>query len=549
MQRKNLICCFCLVLFTFSAGAQFNSNTWYFGEGAAIQFDEQGQVNNLSDGQILYNEGLSAITDCSNNLLLYSNSENVYNASHQIIKNGDALLGSHSSTQGALLVPLPNSCNQFYLFTLDDKENSFQDGLRYSIIDMNANAGQGEVISKNNLLYTQSTEKMCATHHANGTDIWIITHEYQTNNFRAYLLTESGIMPNPIVSSVGPVISRIFNGIGQMKASVNGDRLAYVNLRSGAALFDFDKTTGTVSNHISLDMSSSYGVEFSPDGSKLYTTFHALDYLNAPGAVYQFDLNAGSTAAINQSKTWIGSNPPLTDMRGLQLAPDGKIYVARSLGKHLGVIEHPNMLGLASSYVDSGFSLNNKICLWSLPSFVSSMIFTNPIINQPDFSFETDCVGKESRFQNESIGDHLTYEWDMGDGTQYQSKDVSHTYTQEGSYLVRLRTYKKCCFEERTQNIVIKRCPNKYFIPNSFSPNGDGKNDEWRIVGTTIKKIQMFIFNRWGQQIYNSNSLQFGWDGKLGGDPQPIGTYAFYTHIEFNDGEEKDLNGYIHLIR
>ena len=548
MYLKYSIGLLLLILWTLPTKAQFSSNVWYFGEGAAIKFDN-GQLQNLNDGQILYNEGLSAIADCRNNLLLYSNSENVYNAQHQIIKNGANLMGSHSTTQGALLMPQPKSCNLFYLFTLDDKENDYRDGLRYSVIDMDANAGQGEVISKNNLLYAKSTEKMCATHHANGTDIWIITHEYQSNNFRAYLLTENGINTTPVISSTGPTISRKFNAIGQMKASVDGSRLAYVNLQTGTAVFDFDNATGSVSNPINLHSYSSYGVEFSPDGSKLYTTLHAINYLNTSGAIYQYDLNAGNEMAISQSKTYLGSNPPRTDMRALQLAPDGKIYVARSLGRHLGVIENPNALGIASNYIDSGFSLNNKICLWSLPSFVSSMIFTTPIVNEADFTFTIDCAGKENNFQNVSVGNDLSYEWDMGDGTLYQSEHVQHTYLRAGTYTVTLRTYKKCCYEEKVQTIRIAACPNKFFVPNAFSPNGDGKNDEWRIAGGTIKKMDVFVYNRWGQQIYSSNSLQFGWNGKLAGTTQPIGTYAYYAQVEFTDGEKKDLNGFIHLVR
>lgn len=545
---RTLFLCYLILLAPLLGICQFQSNNWYFGEKAALHFDKNQPIN-LNDGQILYNEGLSSISDCKGDLIFYSTGENIYNAQHQVIKNGAGIMGSHSTTQGALITPLPNSCHQFYLFTLDDKENNYNDGLRYSIIDMNGDNGKGEVLSKNNLLYTKSTEKMCATHHANGKDFWIISHEYNSNNFYAYLLTENGLNPTPIISSIGPSISTNLNAIGQMKVDVNGSKIAYVNLRTGAGLFDFENTTGQVSNYIKIQNNSGYGVEFSPDGSKLYTTVHVQDYLNSSGSIYQFDILAGSQTDINQSKTWVGSNIRRTDMRGLQLAPDGKIYVARSLGKHLGVIENPNANGLLCNYIDSGFSLNNNICLWSFPNFVSSMVLAKEIINEPNFSYETKCAGKETTFQDLSVGDNLVYEWHMGDGTTYSSKNPTHIFNQKGVYNVRLRTYKKCCFEEVTQTIKIESCLNKYFIPNSFSPNNDGKNDTWKIIGKTIEKIEVRIFNRWGQQIFYSNTPFQSWDGKFAGVDQPIGAYAFTAKFTFEDQEEKRIGGTITLLR
>lgn len=537
-----------IFLHSFLSSAQFQTNTWLFGEQAAIRFNGN-QVSNLSNGPILYNEGLSSISDCRGNLIMYSNSENLYNSNHTIIKNGDGLMGSHSTTQGALIVPLPQSCNRFYLFTLDDKENDFNDGLRYNIIDMSANDGNGEVISKNNLLYTRSTEKMCATHHTNGEDIWIITHEYTTNNFYAYLLTKNGIDPNPIISSVGPDFTFKLNSIGQMKASIDGKKIAFVNMHTGAGLLDFDNSTGQISNYVQINQNGGYGVEFSPDGTKLYTSFHAFDYLNSSGALYQFDLTSGNETIINQSKTFIGKNAVGTDMRGLQLGPDGKIYVARSLGKHLGVIHDPNTLGISCNYIDSGFSLNNKICLWTFPSFVSSMIFTEPMTNHPDFSFELECAGMEINFTNLSQGNDLEYEWSFGDGNTSTLKNPSHAYATKGKYNIILRTTKKCCTEEVRKTILIPPCPDHFFIPTAFSPNGDGLNDTWRIMGNTITSIRLCIYNRWGQMVFNTSSLLASWDGTFFGEKQATGTYSFTAELEFQSGEKKNKHGMITLLR
>ena len=165
-----------------------------------------------------------------------------------------------------------------------------------------------------------------------------------------------------------------------------------------------------------------------------------------------------------------------------------------------------------------------------------------------DFDKKQGCVPLTVNFSSKTERASL-FEWDMGDGTKYQSEDVQHVYQQTGEYIVRLRTYKKCCYEEKTHTVSVAKCPNPFFAPNAFSPNNDGNNDEWKIVGTTIKEVSIVIYNRWGQRVYQGNSLQFGWDGKILGKPQPLGAYAFHANIEFIDGEKKELSGMINLVR
>jgi gliding motility-associated-like protein len=86
------------------------------------------------------------------------------------------------------------------------------------------------------------------------------------------------------------------------------------------------------------------------------------------------------------------------------------------------------------------------------------------------------------------------------------------------------------------------------FIPNGFSPNGDGKNDVWFIKGLP-KDTKVTIFNRWGNKVYQKDGYDNTWDGRpnvsgtLGTDKLSQGTY--YYIIEFNDGKTQNANGFV----
>lgn len=88
------------------------------------------------------------------------------------------------------------------------------------------------------------------------------------------------------------------------------------------------------------------------------------------------------------------------------------------------------------------------------------------------------------------------------------------------------------------------------FVPSAFSPNGDGKNDVFRIANITFQKIVEFrVFNRWGQEIYSGAGNNVSWDGTWKGTPQDMGTYSYIIRVASPDGEVETYKGDITLIR
>jgi gliding motility-associated-like protein len=89
------------------------------------------------------------------------------------------------------------------------------------------------------------------------------------------------------------------------------------------------------------------------------------------------------------------------------------------------------------------------------------------------------------------------------------------------------------------------------FIPNAFTPNGDGKNDIWRIVTATgIELKQLVVYDRWGNKVWSASDITQGWDGTYGGKLQDLNTfYYLFSYRCVNDGQDYLKKGDVILMR
>jgi gliding motility-associated-like protein len=87
------------------------------------------------------------------------------------------------------------------------------------------------------------------------------------------------------------------------------------------------------------------------------------------------------------------------------------------------------------------------------------------------------------------------------------------------------------------------------FVPNTFSPNGDGHNDVLKVYSNFIAAIDMRIFNQWGQQIFSSTDPARGWDGTSKGRMQPVGVYVYVIKVTMQNGTVTTEKGIVNLIR
>lgn len=134
-----------------------------------------------------------------------------------------------------------------------------------------------------------------------------------------------------------------------------------------------------------------------------------------------------------------------------------------------------------------------------------------------------------------------TYQWQDG------SVDSVFQVRRPGKYSV---TATNLC-GTYSNSIIVKEGFCQLIVPNSFTPNGDGKNDLFRALGTEyINSFQMTIFDRWGNKIYHSGNRSEGWDGTLYGKAVPSGTYVYMIHYTRNGGlDTRTVSGSFNLIR
>lgn len=368
-----------IFLFVYSTSfSQHETDNWFFGANLGLTFSTN-PPSFLPVSAINTQEGCASISDAAGNLLFYSDGVSVWDKTHSLMPNGTGLFGHSSSTQSCLFVPMPGSSTLYYIFT--SPVMGTQNPFAYSIIDLTLNNGNGDVTAKNVPLFSSATEKLTAVKKSNGIDVWIIGHAFNSADFYVFELTSTGVNPTPVISTAGSAhTGTIDNAIGVMKVSPCGNKIALnVMYDAFTELFDFDNSTGIVSNAVHLgnyafaNTWGLYGLEFSPDCSRLYIT------QENPALLVQYNLLAGSTPAIIASADTIIMYP-MEFFGTLQNAPDGKIYITRFSNlnpkNYLSSIDQPNNPGTSCSFIDSALGYPSGHANHGLPNFMVSYFNT-----------------------------------------------------------------------------------------------------------------------------------------------------------------------------
>ncbi len=87
------------------------------------------------------------------------------------------------------------------------------------------------------------------------------------------------------------------------------------------------------------------------------------------------------------------------------------------------------------------------------------------------------------------------------------------------------------------------------FIPNAFSPNGDGSNDTWGVYSRAIKQLSLSVFNRWGEKVFETDNMNELWDGTYHGNPAPEGVYVYKGYIVYLNDKTRQVKGGVTIIR
>jgi gliding motility-associated-like protein len=131
---------------------------------------------------------------------------------------------------------------------------------------------------------------------------------------------------------------------------------------------------------------------------------------------------------------------------------------------------------------------------------------------------------------------------------------LSHTVTglhptDEVSLWVKALGTRADCPEYLAPRIIGKALAGGVFIPNTFTPNNDGKNDKFKLYSNVTKSVRWMVFNQWGEKVFESNDIQGEWDGTYKGKPQPVGVYVYVVSGMLTDGTKVNQKGTFNLVR
>ena len=186
-----------------------------------------------------------------------------------------------------------------------------------------------------------------------------------------------------------------------------------------------------------------------------------------------------------------------------------------------------------SLIVSNGFCSDTATAVVSLDNDVKAIFTTNSPL----------CPEDAAIFVNTSIGDIIDYNWDFGNGARSLQKDPTPLLyprlTSEKDYPVRLIVENNIhCFDTSVQVLkVLKTC---YIdVPNAFTPGKAANNYLYPLNAYKADNLQFRVYNRFGQQVFQTTNWLIRWDGKINGQPQTTGTYTWILQYTDRDSGKK----------
>lgn len=212
----------------------------------------------------------------------------------------------------------------------------------------------------------------------------------------------------------------------------------------------------------------------------------------------------------------------------------------------------PGTYTVTVSYSSNHCELKDTIEI--LPgAIIDAVITTNPLLLEGVTPFEVTFDA------NNSVG-AMTYSWDFGDGSPVETSiNPIHTFQVMGTYTVTLHVIggpPNYC-EDVTTVQVIALHPSSILVPNIFTPNGDGKNDQLSLEAEGIASIKISIFNRWGKKVFDNEVNDFAvdkqvvpiWDGTSKSEGKcAAGTYYYIIEATGYDKKEYNMNGTVNIL-
>lgn len=180
-------------------------------------------------------------------------------------------------------------------------------------------------------------------------------------------------------------------------------------------------------------------------------------------------------------------------------------------------------------------------------------VYPLPIAEFTMFPNPTSIIAPKVTFTDESLGNQevIFWNWDFGDGLYNTIQNPQHIYQEPGLYVVKLIVENQYGCQDTVYKTVTIQPDFTFYIPNSFTPDGNGINDVFYGYGIGVQSFSMNIFDRWGNNLFNSDDLSEGWDGRANGgsDIAQQDVYVYVVKLIDVFGIEHKYIGHVNLIK
>ncbi|MBX7095290.1 MAG: gliding motility-associated C-terminal domain-containing protein [Flavobacteriales bacterium] len=248
-------------------------------------------------------------------------------------------------------------------------------------------------------------------------------------------------------------------------------------------------------------------------------------------------VNTAGTISINAAGPFCGNGPNVQ----LQANQAGGVWSGT------GIIDPQNGTFDPSLVTNSPAQIT-----YTVPGNCGGSATTSIVVNNVSSSFSANpgqgSMPLEVNFTNTSQGGS-NFIWDLGNGSFSTSADtVSTQYLDEGTYQVMLISQNGACSDTSYATITVFG-PFSIFIPNVFSPNGDGVNDVFTVLTEGVTDLEMVIYDRWGLKVGAFSGINGSWNGQNKAKDCPEGTYYYLLNCTKVDGSKFEQQGTVTLIR
>ena len=493
MKTFLFTCCF--ILLSLVLPAQKISYFWMLSDSIGLEFDFTGLKRQFKtnahhfipfpgiyDNQVVN----SAHWDDELGIFVYHDGVNIYNNKDSLIQNLGQL---DRYTLTSLMLPLNEKGDSLMLF-----RNAIDRGFTYSIIyiDSLENVSMG----RKNVFISQDTfcNKFMAIRHANNRDWWVITHQFGNNHFWVLLIEKGRIQKIEQIAIGAEYLDYLDvkgfppkGQLGYINVNKTSDRIVCVS-RSGAVdVFDFNRCTGNIHNHISLKKPRTHfpypvgqysktdylGCSFSPDDRFVYVSCHKyllqydlkdLSVESKPDTIFFLDRDYPRDKEVNHIP-----GPQGYGLFQHYVGKDDKIYIYKTLftpfGKSnspfdstLAVIHEPNKKGAACRFelnaIPLQFGARTKAGMYA-PTYSPD----EPLKAGISASDTVVCVGDSVQFFNNSCG-QLSHEWRLDGWQSDTSQNPIRKYIKPGIYKTRLllTTYRPAGITHLEITVRVKDC-------------------------------------------------------------------------------------------